>query len=74
MQRIKLKPEYEGAIITRVKAGFGYITFDSNRVPQEKYVNFLDVMPDLFEIESDKPEQLTIEVPKIRTNPKKKKK
>jgi len=74
MQRIKLKPEYEGAIITRVKAGFGYITFDSTRVPQEKYVNFLDVMPDIFDIETDKPEQLTIDVPKSGTNPKKKKK
>lgn len=74
MQRIKLKPEYEGAIITRVKAGFGYITFDSTRVPQEKYVNFLDVMPDIFDIEADKPEQLTIEVLKSKPNPKKKKK
>lgn len=74
MQRIKLKSEYEGAIITRVKAGFGYITFDSTRVPQEKYVNFLDVMPDIFEIEPQQPEQLSIEVPKSGTKPKKKKK
>lgn len=74
MQRIKLKSEYEGTIITRVKAGFGYITFDSTRVPQEKYVNFLDVMPDIFYIEAEAPEQLTIDVPKTGTKQKKKKK
>ena len=69
MQRVKLKKEYEGLIVSRVKAGVGTITFDSTRVPQEKYINFVDLFPDLFEIYT----VVNISEPDQKPKPKKKK-
>jgi hypothetical protein len=71
MQRIRLKKEYEGLIVSRVKAGVGTITFDSTRVPEEKYINFVDLFPDLFEVEQEAAQLLFPKESKPKTKKKK---
>lgn len=49
MKELRLKDEYKGMIITRNHMLVGNVTFDTTRVAAEKYANFQNIFPDLFE-------------------------
>jgi hypothetical protein len=52
MTKLKLKPEFDGLIITRKHFIIGEITFDSNKIDPDKYENYANSgFEDLFYIE-----------------------
>lgn len=46
---LKLKPEFQGVVITRNKLGIGTLTFDANNVSEDSYANYAKLgFEDLF--------------------------
>lgn len=46
---LKLKPEFQGVVITRNKLGIGTLTFDANNVSEDRYENYAKLgFEDLF--------------------------
>lgn len=61
MTKLKLKPEFEGMIITRKHFVVGEITFNANQVPQDSYQNYSKSgFEDLFEAVEDDVKQIEL--------------
>ena len=75
MTELKLKEEYKGLVITKLYPGVGYITFDTDKVLQSQYKNFLPYGFDhIFDVENEIVTELpTVENPVVvkRMNTKK---